>query len=306
MNTYPIEEYKDPGNITLLQEIPDMPKKLYISGNKGLLTLRNHTYICIVGSRRYSEYGKLACIELLHALKGYPVVIVSGLNLGLDKIVHETALSLNLPCIAVPASGLNDDVLYPRDNLNLSKQIREQSGLLISEYEPNQRASPWSFPMRNRIMAGLSHATLIIEAEKDSGTLITARLALEYNRDVLAVPGPIFSPTSEGTNSLLKNGAIPICTGEDLLVALRLKEAMLIREASEVEHLLNRCTSEELEILHFLKSPRTRAEIYETYDDTEISKIEIIISMLEVKKLIEERYGKIYRVYVIKDPPIFS
>ena len=105
--------------------------------------------------------------HIIQSLKGQPVAIISGLALGIDSIAHSTALEIGLPCIAIPGSGLDKDVLYPRTHLELAESILKHGGLLLSEFEPNTRASPWSFPMRNRIMAGLSHVVLIIEGEED-------------------------------------------------------------------------------------------------------------------------------------------
>lgn len=284
----------------LLSNIPDAPKQLYVSGDLDLIFNRTYTYICIVGSRMHTEYGRKVCEDLVRSLKGYPVVIVSGLAIGIDGLVHRVALESNIPCIAVPGSGIDPSVLYPRSHVELAKEIVQNGGLLLSEYEPTQRASPWSFPMRNRIMAGLSHAVLVIEGEQDSGTLITARLALEYNRDVLAVPGSIYSETSKGPLSLIRNGAIPICSTDDLLVALKLKDAPLIRDESEIQHVLKKCSVEEISVLESLSEPRTREDLLVIHHELGIKKLEVILSMLEIRKLIEERYGKIYRAYTMK------
>ncbi|MES3005459.1 MAG: DNA-processing protein DprA, partial [Patescibacteria group bacterium] len=148
---------------------------LYTAGNTDLFYAKDTKFLCVVGSRQYTSYGKELCISLIKSLAGRPVIIISGLALGIDGIAHQTALDVGLPTIAVPGSGLHPNVLYPRSHLHLAEKIIEKGGLLASEYEPQIRASPWSFPMRNRIMAGLSHAVLIIEAEENSGTLVTAR-----------------------------------------------------------------------------------------------------------------------------------
>ena len=200
-----------------LREIPDRPKQLYIDGT---LPPDDFVYLAVVGSRKHTPYGKDACEMLIKGLAGLPVVIVSGLAIGMDSIAHRTALACGLPTIAIPGSGLSDAVLYPRSNLGLARQIREAGGCLISEYEPDFKATLWSFPRRNRIMAGMSHAVLIIEAEQKSGSLITARLAADYNCDVLAVPGSIFSPQSTGPNFFIGLGATPISTVNDLRIAL--------------------------------------------------------------------------------------
>src|SRR3989344_5297892 len=146
-----------------LLEIPQPPKELFI-----------------VGSRKYTTYGKEACEKLIEGLRGYPIVIVSGLALGIDSIAHKKALDVGLTTIAFPGSGLDPKVLYPATNAHLAERIVEAGGAVISEFEPDFRATPWSFPQRNRLMAGISDAVLVIEAEQKSGTLITSRLATEY------------------------------------------------------------------------------------------------------------------------------
>ena len=274
----------------LLNEIPDKPKGLYICGNSSLLSRTDLTYICIVGSRRHSTYGYDVCKELIHGLKGLPVVIISGLALGIDTIVHKTALEVGIPCIAVPGSGLDPDIIYPRSNAGLAEEIISSGGLLLSEYEPNFRASPWSFPMRNRLMAGLSHAVLILEGEEDSGTLITARLALEYNRDVLAVPGSIFSATSKGPHALIKRGANPICSVLDLIEALNLHTQLELKDEASINEKYQQCTDEELEVLQFLKEPLAKDELLKQ-SGIQKSKLDVILSILEIRGLIIEEMG---------------
>src|SRR5574344_927429 len=188
----------------MLREIPDCPDKLYI---KGKLPSQDSKLLCVVGSRKYTSYGKDVCEKLISGLRGYDITIVSGLALGIDSIAHKTALDSGLKTIAVPGSGLDESVLYPSTHKQLAEKILENGGALISEFEPNFRATPYSFPQRNRIMAGISHAVLVIEAETKSGTLITSKFATEYNRDVLTVPGSIFSKNSEGPNMLIRLGA---------------------------------------------------------------------------------------------------
>ncbi len=307
----------------LLNEIPDKPKGLYIYGNAELLQRSDLRFLCVIGSRKYSAYGEDACRELISALAGKPVAIVSGLALGIDGIAHRTALEYGIPCIAVPGSGLNPDILYPRSHTYLAEDIVENGGVLLSEYEPNFRATPWTFPMRNRIMAGLSHAVLIIEGENDSGTLITARLALDYNRDVLALPGSIFSTTSEGPLSLIKRGAVPICSGKDLLLALGFNDDSgdplseikdtestyknnTLRDAPEKSEVYRNCSEEEMLVIALLKEPLVRDDLFnkinEQRTDSEkisFSKLQVILSMLEIRGLINEEYGFIKLIKTI-------
>ena len=134
----------------LLREITDPPKKLFI---KGELPSEEMKFLCVVGSRKYSPYGKEVCRTLIEGLKGYDVVIVSGLALGIDAIAHEAALEVGLTTIAVPGSGLGDKVLHPSTNRNLAKRILDAGGALVSEFEEDFKATYYSFPQRNRIMA---------------------------------------------------------------------------------------------------------------------------------------------------------
>jgi DNA processing protein len=159
----------------------------------------------------------------------------------------------------------------------------------MSEFDPTQKAAPYMFPQRNRIMAGLSHATLIIEAEEKSGTLITGRLAMEYNRDVLTVPGNIFSENTKGPHRLIRDGATLIRNADDILEVLNLKKE---DEAIEVE--FADCSEEEIQILEILIEPISRDDIIEILD-IPTSKLSSLITSLEIKGLVRESLGKIQR-----------
>ncbi len=178
--------------------------------------------LAVVGSRKYSTYGRQVTEHLIAGLTSYHVGIVSGLAIGIDGIAHEAALAAGLYTLAVPGSGLGDKVLYPRRHYALAEKIVARGGGLLSELPPTTPSADWTFPARNRIMAGMCQATLLIEAGEKSGTLITARLATDYNREVLVVPGSIFSSSSFGTHQFLKLGATPITTSTDIVDALSL------------------------------------------------------------------------------------
>ncbi len=266
-------------------EMADPPKKLYIIGE---LPSTDSIYLTVVGSRKHTNYGKEVCEYLIEGLRGLPVTIVSGLALGIDSIAHRKALEVGLKTIAFPGSGLDDKVLYPSLNHGLAYKIVENGGALVSEFEPDFRATEWSFPQRNRLMAGLSKAVLVIEAEEKSGTLITARLALDYNRDVLAVPGSIYSPSSKGTNSLIRQGATPITSVKDLLEALGFA-ANHEREVINLQ-LFNDLSPEEKIVIELLREPRSRDELIREVN-LPASKINAILSILEIKGLIKESGG---------------
>jgi len=266
----------------LLLEINDPPKKLYI---RGVWPGEDFLFLSVVGSRKYTNYGKTACEALIENLRGQPVVIVSGLALGIDSIAHKKALEVGLTTIAIPGSGLDEKVLYPSTHKNLARQIVEKGGCLISEFEPDFKATAYSFPQRNRIMAGLSSAVLVIEAEKKSGTLITARLALDYNRDVFAVPGSIFSSSSEGTNMLIKNGACAITCPADLLEVLGLKEPTPEDKFAD-------CSEDEKKIIEILKNPMTRDELIRESGFSS-QDAQVLLSVMEIKGIICETMGEI-------------
>ncbi len=271
----------------LLREIPDKPKKLYIIGS---FPYEEHfIFLTVVGSRKYTSYGKQACENIITGLAGYPFVIVSGLALGIDTIAHKTALKHHIPTIAIPGSGLDQSVLYPASNKKLAKEIIDAGGCLISELEPKTKAAPWTFPQRNRIMAGISHATLIIEAENKSGTRITARLATEYNREVLAVPGSIFSSVSSGCNELIKEGATPITSPKDILEYFH-----LLDENTTIQKELPLLESDEQAIMDLLNETLSRNELAQKLN-TSITEINILLSKMEIKGLIREELGKIYK-----------
>ncbi len=158
----------------------------------------------VVGTRKCSNYGKQACEKIVAELAGYNFVIVSGLALGIDAISHKTALANNMKTIGVLGCGLKSEVFYPKTNYRLSQEIVEKGGCVISEFPYAMNPLRWTFLQRNRIIAGLSRGTFVVEAPEKSGALITANFATDYNRDVFALPGSIFSENSAGTNNLDK------------------------------------------------------------------------------------------------------
>ena len=286
LEKYPIKNLTPEEFPLALREIPQAPKKLHI---RGKLPPSGFKRLCVVGSRKYSDYGKIVCEQLIKGLAGYPIVIISGLALGIDSIAHESAIKAGITTIAVPGSGLGENVLYPRSNSGLAYNILEHGGCLLSEFDDDFRATDYSFPQRNRIMAGLSEAVLVIEAEKESGTLITARLATDYNKDVLTVPGSIFSSTSDGPLMLLRLGATPIATSEDILEALHID----VTDTPKTQALFEDLSSEERLVVDALHSPRTRDELLEstTLDPHVLAQT---MTLLELKGIIKEIAGKVY------------
>lgn len=194
-----------------LREIYDPPAVLFYRGNWDL-THCSHL-LGVVGSRKHSAYAPLAIKKLLTPLLARGLITVSGLAAGVDQLAHSSSLAVAKPTIAVIGNGLN--IFYPKTNQNLQQRI-EQNGLVISEYGINERPLRYHFPARNRIIAGLVPTLLVVEARHHSGSLITANSALQENRNVLAVPGPINSLFSQGTNELIAAGAKPVLQPDDI------------------------------------------------------------------------------------------
>jgi len=272
-----------------LLEIPQPPKTLYI---RGKLPSPDMIYLAVVGSRKYTSYGKDICEKLIRGLKGYPIVIVSGLAMGIDSIAHRAALDAGLTTISFPGSGLDNNVLYPRMNIKLAQEIVDKGGCLLSEFEPNAISQLYSFPQRNRLMAGISKAVLIIEAEEKSGTLITARLALDYNRDVLAVPGSAFSSNSNGTNWLIKQGATPVISSTDVLEALGFE---IERPKQTDKEKYADCGKDEMKIIELLREPMERNDLIRELG-LPIGPANALLSIMEIKDLIKEELGEIRRM----------
>lgn len=275
----------------LLEEINQLPERLFYAGK---IADWSRKLLCVVGARKNTSYGKEAVETFIEGLRGYPVTVVSGLALGIDSIAHKAALKNNLPTISVPGSGLSLEVLHPQSHTRLAQEIVDSGGMLMNEFEPEFKATQWSFPQRNRIMAGMSHATLVIEAEKKSGTLITARLATEYNRDVLALPGSIFNTSSEGPHMLIRLGATPIRDSDDILEALHLESHS--SDASRDETKYFDCSEKEMLIIKLLIEPLERDEILRQANSEHqisIGETQTLLSLLELKGLIKETLGEI-------------
>ncbi len=273
-----------------LLETPDCPKELYVLGDLPEIT-SNTRVLTVVGSRKYTSYGKEVCQKLIAGLAGTDTIIVSGLALGIDGIAHRAALDTGLRTVAVPGSGLSPKVLYPKSHYSLAKEIVERGGALISEYAPETNSMPYMFPARNRIMAGLSSAVLVIEAEEKSGTLITSKLATDYNRDVLTVPGNIFSDTAKGPHMLIRLGATPITSAAELREALGLKRDT---EENTQKVLPLDISPEEKKLLDILYEPKSRDTLLAEADMTTTETL-MTISLLEIKGLVKEELGVIRR-----------
>ena len=276
-----IERLVDEQLPPLLFEIPEPPRHLYL---RGKLPSPNYKFLAVVGSRRMSRYGKDACEHIIRGLSGYPISIVSGLALGVDGGAHKAALQAGLHTVAIPGSGLDDSVLYPRSHVSLARDILKSGGALLSEEEPMFVARPESFPKRNRIMAGMSHATLIIEAAQQSGTMITARLTLDYNRELLCVPHPIFSEGGAGGHTYMKLGASPVRSADDII------ELFGFEENKEQQKPV--VDADEERVLTLLTEPLERDQLIRLLQIPTSTANALLLTM-ELKGFIKESMGKI-------------
>ncbi len=271
-----------------LLQIPHPPKELFA---RGFVSLAGKKILTVVGPRKHTSYGKDCTRNLILSLEGLPVVIVSGLAYGIDAIAHESAIEAGLLTIAFPGSGLNESVIYPSQNRKLAQKILDHGGMLISEFKPDQKATEYMFPQRNRLVAGIAHAILIPEAGEKSGTLITARMAVDYNRDLLVIPGNINSQMSKGANQFLRLGAVPITCPDDLHEALGFPRSEDVKKIPNKER--KDLTPEEKRFVSFLREPTPRGELLAKLG-VPISDFNMTLTMLEIKNVIREEAGSIY------------
>ena len=267
-----------------LKEISNPPLKLYYKGNLDLL--KDERLIAVVGTRNPSSYGKLCCEYMVKKMTSANITIVSGFAKGIDSIAHKTSLLAGGKTIAVIASGL--DIVYPASNLSLYREI-EEKGLILSEYEAGVKPFKFNFPQRNRIIAGLSKGTIVVESKDRGGSLITADLALEYNRDVYAVPGDIFSEYSKGCNNLIRDSkAKSLSNINELLDDYSWK--------IEEKNINNKYTQNQLLILNSLSSEKNLDNILM---ETKIGQTEILAELMTleimgaIKSIAGGRYKKI-------------
>ena len=271
----------------LLKEIPSCPYLLYAKGNTAILS---DPSIAIVGSRSFTAYGKMATEHISQEVARAGICIVSGLAFGVDALAHHGALLANGKTIAILGNSLDDASISPRANFTLSRQILASGGLLVSEFAPRTQASKFTFPMRNRIIAGISLATLVIEAAEKSGSLITANYALEFNRDVFAVPGSIFSPQSEGANNLIKRGAKLVGSVNDILEELRLEKSPNVPKKREEIPL----SQEERVVLSLLSHEPVHVDSIIKLTTLDTSQTASMLTMLEIKGVIRNIGGQNY------------
>ena len=267
-----------------LKEISNPPLKLYYKGNLDLS--KEERLIAVVGTRNPSSYGKLCCEYMVKKMTSANITIVSGFAKGIDSIAHKTSLLTDGKTIAVIASGL--DIVYPASNLSLYREI-EEKGLILSEYEAGVKPFKSNFPQRNRIIAGLSRGTIVVESKDRGGSLITADLALEFNRDVYAVPGDVFSEYSKGCNNLIRDARAKSLSNINELLE---DYSWNIEEKNEN----NKYTKNQLLILNSLSSEKNLDNIL---IETKIKQTEILAELMAleimgvIKSIAGGRYKKI-------------
>ena len=270
-----------------LTHIPGPPKKLWLQGR---LPPEGTKYLCVVGSRALTPYGREATQRLISGLSGYPISIVSGLALGADATAHRAALTAGLHTIAIPGSGLAEQAISPRSNLGLAKDILTAGGALLSEHTPDHIPFAHDFPSRNRIMVGMSDAVLMIEAGDKSGSLISARLAGEYGRELLCIPHRMGDQNGYGSHLFLRLGATLVTEPSHILEALNLLEAV------PTAHTLPLMNEEESAVFSLLETPLSRDDVIRQSSLPASTVITILIT-LELKGIATEQYGLWRRVY---------
>lgn len=260
----------------LLRQTPDAPLGLYARGKLQTAPLS----IAIVGTRKPSSYGIQVTRMLASELAAAGVEIVSGMALGIDGIAHAATLQANGRTIAVLGCGL--DTPYPSSHRRLSEDITSKGGAIISEFPPRTPALRHHFPIRNRIIAGITSGVLVTEAPRESGALLTAKLALDYNRDIFAVPAPITSVTGAGTNGLLRDGATLVTRSDDVLSSYNIKHASRALEAQ-----LDPLSDDERCVLHAFGAEQRSIDQLVQMSTLSTSAVSAALTLLELKGWVE-------------------
>ncbi|MFU8826295.1 MAG: DNA-processing protein DprA [Brevefilum sp.] len=274
----------DEGYPALLKEIDQSPPVIYLRGS---LTPADEFAVAMVGTRRVTAYGQQVTRDISTYLAGHGLTIVSGMARGVDALAHQHALQAGGRTIAVLGCGV--DVVYPPEHRQLAEAIIE-NGALVSDYPPGTQPEGINFPPRNRIISGLSLATIVVEAGERSGALITADFALEQGRDVFAVPGNVFSPASRGTNRLIQKGAYAMVSPQDVLDVLDLSQVEDYKDARQV---LPADTTEAkiLQVMDF--EPIHIDEICHAVD-LPVEKVSAALTLMELKGMVQHVGGMRY------------
>lgn len=278
---------KDKKYPVLLKEIYDAPAVIYYKGNIEVL---NDPAVGIVGSRKISLYAKQTTPFIAGELARNGVVIVSGLAFGVDTCAHQATLEVSGKTVAVLGGGLDKKNFYPPHNRDLAQKIIETGGAVISEHSAGAPPLNFNFPQRNRIISGLSLGILVIEAAERSGALITAKTALEQNREVFALPGNIFQPNSCGTNDLIKKGAHLVTSAGDILEILNFKKVV---EYSENKKIIPENPDEE-KILAIISVAPLHIDAIGRSVNMEAALLNSLLMMMEMKGMVKNLGGSMY------------
>jgi DNA processing protein len=269
--------FRDPGYPARLKETYDYPPVLYV---RGAILPQDEWCVAIVGTRGATVYGKQVAGEIAADLARSKITVVSGLARGIDTVAHRAALEVGGRTIAILASGL--DSIYPAENASLARRIME-NGAIVSEYPVGTRPRADNFPRRNRIMSGMSLGTVVVEAGDTSGALITARMALEQNREVFAIPGSILSPVSRGTNRLIQEGAKLVVDYTDILEELNL---MTVDRQMEMKELIPPTETEATLLTQLGHEPTHIDEICRA-SGMSASTVSSTLAMMELKGMVK-------------------
>lgn len=273
----------------MLKEIYDAPAVIYYKGNIEVLS---EPSVGVVGSRKISLYAQQSTPFIVKDLAKNGVVIMSGLALGVDTFAHQATVEVGGKTIAVLGGGLDKKNFYPPHNHDLARKIIETGGAVISEHAPGAPPLNFNFPQRNRIISGLSLGIIVIEAAERSGALITAKTALDQNREVFAVPGNIFQTNSCGTNELLKKGAHLVTTAADILEILNFKKAA---EHHENKKIIPE-NPDEGKILSLLQNEPLHIDAICRGADMNASALNSLLMMMEMKGMVKNLGGSMYGV----------
>lgn len=273
---------KDEDYPPLLNELYDPPGVLFVRGN---LPNADKKFLAVVGSRNATPYGQQAIQKIVEPLAKSGVVIVSGLAYGIDSLAHKITIDAQGTTIAVLGSGIDHNSIYPSQNRTLASHILASGGALISEFPVGTAPLKQHFPFRNRVIAGLCQGTLVVEAALKSGSLITARCALEAGRNVYAVPGNIYSPLSEGPNNLIKMGATPVTKAEDIEdVSIEKTTTPTYEPQSKNESI----------VYELLSNQPIHVDEITHSSDLPIGAVSSTLTMLEMKGVIKHSGGRYY------------
>lgn len=274
----------------LLKKIKQPPEKLFVRGK----IPEKRIFFSIVGTRRCSDYGKEIAYSIARDLSRAGLVVVSGLAKGIDTFAHKGALEGSSLTVAVLGTGLAEKKIYPQQNLKLAQLILKEGGCLISEYEPETAGSRFTFPQRNRIIAGISVGVLVVEAGEKSGALITAQYAKKEGRKVFAVPGDIYKITSQGTNALIKQGAILTQNAQDILNNLNIKKTFFSQKNPRLKQETGDKT-QKLILSVLKKGPQSIDEIIEK-TGLPANKVASLLSEMEIEERVMVLGGNTYAI----------